>query len=270
MFLPLAEKKILKFAEEGKITAEAEVDLYLMILERQHKYQDIINVIEGPLGEHLSNHLDFLTRRKGQLLVKLNRWKEAFELYRSLIENNPDQLEYYAEWFNVAFALDDQTTNEAKDGKLYIGQVVELLRQFSDRGVSDAIFAKLRGPYIARTHLFHLLQEKESSSPQLKILKLSIGESRVNLLLELFKNFGNKNCCYHDICYVLSKFSHEPLQDVPSVRHCKIIRFSSFNVVLFCSFWIPSPRFLILRFFQRTWTTCIAIITIAFCATWTI
>ncbi|XP_049554576.1 N-alpha-acetyltransferase 25, NatB auxiliary subunit isoform X2 [Orcinus orca] len=51
MFLPLAERMVEKMVKEDKIEAEAEVELYYMILERLGKYQEALDVIRGKLGE---------------------------------------------------------------------------------------------------------------------------------------------------------------------------------------------------------------------------
>lgn len=50
MLLPLAERMTEKFVREGKIEAEAEVQLYLLILELEHKYEAALKVLDGPLG----------------------------------------------------------------------------------------------------------------------------------------------------------------------------------------------------------------------------
>ena len=50
MLLPLAEKMILKFINEGKIESDAEVHLYLMVLEMQNKHTVALDAINGPLG----------------------------------------------------------------------------------------------------------------------------------------------------------------------------------------------------------------------------
>ena len=50
MLLPLAEKMILKFIKENKIESEAEVYLYLIVLEMQNKHKSLLETIDGPLG----------------------------------------------------------------------------------------------------------------------------------------------------------------------------------------------------------------------------
>ncbi|KAJ7420150.1 N-alpha-acetyltransferase 25, NatB auxiliary subunit [Willisornis vidua] len=50
MFLPLAERMVEKMVKEDKIEAEAEVELYYMILERLEKYKEALDVVRGKLG----------------------------------------------------------------------------------------------------------------------------------------------------------------------------------------------------------------------------
>ena len=51
MLLPLAERMIEKFIKDEKIEAEAEVTVYLLVLEMQKKYKKALEVINGKLGE---------------------------------------------------------------------------------------------------------------------------------------------------------------------------------------------------------------------------
>ena len=51
MLLPLAERMIEKFIKDEKIEAEAEVTVYLLVLEMQKKYKKALEVINGKLGK---------------------------------------------------------------------------------------------------------------------------------------------------------------------------------------------------------------------------
>ena len=50
MFLPLAERMAEKYATSNKIEAEAEVNLYLMVLEMRLKHAAAYDVVAGSLG----------------------------------------------------------------------------------------------------------------------------------------------------------------------------------------------------------------------------
>lgn len=50
MYLPLAEKMVERMVKDKRIEAEAEVNLYLMILGYLNKHQKAIEVLDGELG----------------------------------------------------------------------------------------------------------------------------------------------------------------------------------------------------------------------------
>ena len=50
MLLTLAERMIEKFIKEEKIEAEAEVALYLSVLEMQEKFEKALEVLNSKLG----------------------------------------------------------------------------------------------------------------------------------------------------------------------------------------------------------------------------
>ena len=53
MYLPLAEKMLDKFVKENRMTALAELHLFIMVLEMIDKPQWNLRVLEGPLGMYL-------------------------------------------------------------------------------------------------------------------------------------------------------------------------------------------------------------------------
>lgn len=216
MLLPLAEKKTKKYIDEGKVEAEAEIELYLMILNKQKKYDEMIQIMESPLGSLLPNHLDFLSRRKAQLYVAQSKWKLAFSAFKGLIENSPDQIEYFTEWYRVAFILDEEESSGHEKG-YYIGQAVDLIRKFAERAIKmPADFGKLRGPLLAKIQLFYALQEKETKEPHLKRLRQLISEDSGELFSEIYTNFGHKQSCYYDMSYILKMYKNS-YNDLPSV-----------------------------------------------------
>ena len=50
MYLPLADRMVTKYVDDEKIEAEAEVQLYLIILQARGKWQEALNVVQGKLG----------------------------------------------------------------------------------------------------------------------------------------------------------------------------------------------------------------------------
>lgn len=74
---------MLKLVKEKKIEAEQEIQLYLMILELQGKTEEMYNVLCSPLGELISS----VPQRKAKLLLMMERYEEALEVYEELISN---------------------------------------------------------------------------------------------------------------------------------------------------------------------------------------
>ena len=55
MYLPLAEKMIEKMVKDERIEAEAEVTIYLMVLDYLGKHEKALGVIEGSLGSRFTS-----------------------------------------------------------------------------------------------------------------------------------------------------------------------------------------------------------------------
>lgn len=72
---------MLKLVNEGKLEAEQEVQLYIMILELQGKNEQILDVLSGPLAARLSG----VPQRKAALLLQLQRYEEATTAFKELI-----------------------------------------------------------------------------------------------------------------------------------------------------------------------------------------
>lgn len=73
--------QVLKLIKEGKIEAEQEIQLYLMILEMQGKTEEMFEILSGPLAVKLSN----VSQRKAKLLLQMKRFDEATKAYEELI-----------------------------------------------------------------------------------------------------------------------------------------------------------------------------------------
>lgn len=75
LLLSLAERMINKMINDNKVEAEHEVQLYIMILELQGKYEEILNVFDGPLGKKLINGC--LACSRLPYFLKLNKWADV-------------------------------------------------------------------------------------------------------------------------------------------------------------------------------------------------
>ncbi|KAH9377458.1 hypothetical protein HPB48_006298 [Haemaphysalis longicornis] len=74
----------------------AEVQLYLLVLEMQEKYQEALDVLHGPLGgttalyifwlaQSLTSYLEFVPQHEVELLTKLGRWDRVNSVCKSLL-----------------------------------------------------------------------------------------------------------------------------------------------------------------------------------------
>lgn len=214
LFLALADKKIQKFVEEGRIETDAEVDMYLMVLEKQGKFEEILKVAEGPLAKFIPNHLEFFTRRKAMIYIGLADYPKAFETFRSLLETHPDQIEFYEKMFEIA-TFTNTYEHDLSGTKEYVQDLIILLKDYtSDQSPNY----KLRGPHLAKIQLFYILKSYESDHPSIQDLRSSLTQSAAKLFVEYFQLFGHKTACYYDLVYILSTFK-QSRNDVGDVSY---------------------------------------------------
>lgn len=81
--LTLAERMVKKLIAENRMEAEQEIQLYLMILELQGKYDEALQVMDSPLAVKLMNGPN--DQNKIPFLIKLNRWRELNLLCKELL-----------------------------------------------------------------------------------------------------------------------------------------------------------------------------------------
>jgi len=196
LLLTLAGKKVEKFISESRVDADAEVELYLMILERQKRFKDMISVIEGPLGKLLPNSCDFLSRRKAFLLDTCGDKEASFDAFLTLIDRNQDQLEYYNEAMKLAIDL----------GSSHVTRLSSLISRIKKQEMSCSR-GKHRGPFLSGISLFYYLQkEKAKNADSLSCLMESCSiqspDDGVRLFEELFDHFGHKSCFYSDVTFL--------------------------------------------------------------------
>ncbi|XP_068562515.1 N-alpha-acetyltransferase 25, NatB auxiliary subunit isoform X1 [Cebidichthys violaceus] len=199
MFLPLAERMVEKMVKEEKIEAEAEVQLYYMILERLGKCVEALDVIRGPLGEKLTSELQSRETKCMKLYRRLQRWPECNSLAHKLLLKNPDDWQFYPSYFDSLFHLIDQSWSPPEEGEhcsegSVHHTVAEVVRFVEERisGEDGRDSRSLRGPYLARLELMHRLRER--GCPEEKLL----GEP-LELMVQFFGKFGDKPCCITDL-----------------------------------------------------------------------
>ncbi|KAM9734551.1 N-alpha-acetyltransferase 25, NatB auxiliary subunit isoform 1-T1 [Menidia menidia] len=199
MFLPLAERMVEKMVKEEKIEAEAEVQLYFMILERLGKCEEALEVIRGPLGEKLTSELQSRESKCMLLYRRLQRWPECNALAHKLLLNNPDDWQFYPCYFDSLFHLNDQAWSPPEEGEHCsegpvhhtVAEVVRFVgERIKEQEGKEA--RSLRGPFLARLELIHRLRER--GCPE----ESQLGQP-LELMVEFFGKFGDKPCCITDL-----------------------------------------------------------------------
>ncbi|KAA0704270.1 N-alpha-acetyltransferase 25 [Triplophysa tibetana] len=199
MFLPLAERMVEKMVKEEKIEAEAEVQLYFMILERLGKYVEALEVVQGPLGEKLTSELQSRENKCMMLYRRLGRWSECNALSCKLLLKTPDDWQSYMMYFDSFSHLMDESWTPPQEGPPSAeGEVHSTVAQaisFIDERVNteEAKESKhQRGPYLARLELIKRLREQNCPEAQ------QLGEP-LELMFQFFVKFGEKPCCITDL-----------------------------------------------------------------------
>ncbi|XP_072043976.1 N-alpha-acetyltransferase 25, NatB auxiliary subunit-like [Amphiura filiformis] len=208
MYLPLAEKMIEKMVKEERIEAEAEVNIYLMVLDCLGKHEKALEVVEGKLGNFLQADLNSRATKRAALLGKLERWPEMNCAYKDLIALLPDNWFFFQQYFESAFALIDKEwslpEDESEREKVSstdhtVQKVLDFVTSKVEREnqkVSEQNNAKkshqLRAPYLAQLELLLLMTGRSSPEAQ------RIGNP-ADLLSNYFAMYGHKPVCFKDL-----------------------------------------------------------------------
>ncbi|KAG9342546.1 hypothetical protein JZ751_015925 [Albula glossodonta] len=199
MFLPLAERMVEKMVKEEKIEAEAEVQLYFMILERLGKYMEALEVVQGQLGEKLTSELQSRESKCMVLYRHLGRWPECNALSRKLLQKNPDDWQFYTSYFDSLFHLIDLGGVPPEEGESCTEGCVHSSVSQAISFVEELLSAEegkesrpLRGPYLARLELIRRLRGR--GCPE----EVQLGEP-LEHMFQYFVKFGDKPCCITDL-----------------------------------------------------------------------
>ncbi|KAF5281675.1 hypothetical protein FQR65_LT14605 [Abscondita terminalis] len=231
VLLSLAERMIDKLIVENKLEAEQEVQLYLMILELQNKYEDALRIFNGSLGSKLV--CSTVVTYKLPYLIKLRKWSEVNLVCKGILIESVDRWDIWKEYINSVFHLmneaqlnNHQVENHANGESdiEYVDDLPEKAHEFICRlvenGVDNGYF--LRGPYLARFELCSKLIESGIDSSDL------LGDT-VELFIEYFRKFGHKPCCVSDLRVHLKLLNAEKRIDLAN-RLVKDVGISSTSV----------------------------------------
>ncbi|XP_074868577.1 N-alpha-acetyltransferase 25, NatB auxiliary subunit isoform X1 [Carettochelys insculpta] len=198
MFLPLAERMVEKMVKEDKIEAEAEVELYYMILERLEKYQEALDVVRGKLGEKLTSELQSRENKCMAMYKKLCKWPECNALSRRLLLKNSDDWQFYITYFDSVFQLIDSSWTPPAEGEHSSEGEVHYSTEQAVKFVEERIMEEaqnsrpLRGPYLAKLELIRRLRHRGCND------EYKLGDPE-ELMFQYFKKFGDKPCCFTDL-----------------------------------------------------------------------
>lgn len=175
------------FISDNKIEAEQEARLYIMILELQEKWEDILKFIESPLYSQLVP--GSTAQACIPYLTKLGLWKRLNLICKELLYENIDRWDYYLPYFDSVFQLMKQ--NE-EDPESTIDNTAEKCHEFICQLVESMSSGRtLRGPYLARLELWKRLAVDGDPT--------SLLGSGLALCIQYLRVFANKACAVPDL-----------------------------------------------------------------------
>ncbi|XP_060069470.1 N-alpha-acetyltransferase 25, NatB auxiliary subunit-like [Ylistrum balloti] len=198
MFLPLAERMTKKYIDEEKITAEAEVQIYLIILELLQKWEEALKVVEGPLGAKLTSEFNFRENKTADLYAKLERWPQVNREYKALLKENPDHWNNWQDYIRSCLRLVEASWTPDKDSEEDIDYTEDMVATFIQETIKQCEGGRpQRGPYLAQLELIKQMKDKNRWKPDLAESE-QFGDP-LQLLLRYYDLFGDKPCCFEDM-----------------------------------------------------------------------
>ncbi|KAJ3186797.1 N-alpha-acetyltransferase 25, NatB auxiliary subunit, partial [Irineochytrium annulatum] len=201
IFLPLAEKMMVRASEEGKVTTYEALQLYMSLLDCQDKTEDGLKVIQGPLGGVCK--VDFERQRiEMRLLKRAKKHQEVKELARKMVKANPEDWKSYTNLFDAIY---EAGSVNLEDTEVFITSLQE------KKGVKSG-----RGPYLAELEL-------KLRSRNFAVLK--------PLVLAYLDTFGALSCCFEDVRPYLKALKENRVDIMDSVNVVDVPTSSSEDVV---------------------------------------
>ncbi|XP_026740419.1 phagocyte signaling-impaired protein [Trichoplusia ni] len=187
ILLSLAQRMVDNFISENKMEAEQEARLYIMILELQEKWEDILKFIEGPLYSQLVP--GSTAQASIPYLKKLGQWKRLNLVCKELLWDNQDRWDYYVPYFDSVFQLMKDNDDSSENS---VDNTAEKCHEFICQLVESMTSGRtLRGPYLARLELWKRLSVDGDPT--------SILGSGLALCVQYLRVFANKPCAVPDL-----------------------------------------------------------------------
>uniref|UniRef100_F1KUD0 N-terminal acetyltransferase B complex subunit MDM20 homolog n=1 Tax=Ascaris suum TaxID=6253 RepID=F1KUD0_ASCSU len=199
MLYPLAEKMVVKMIESNSIQAEAECNLYVLILEGEGKFEEAARFLESdPLARRfMQQPVHFLFYRILSLHQKAGNHALVIERCISELKNDPDDWTLWTFLFDSAFERMKEETCSAEEKNTLIDRLVERVLSLIEKARTLGTGDRVRGIYLARlTLITRLLEQQLALRNQLGTLPL--GEP-LDHLVEYVSMFHAKPCCFTDI-----------------------------------------------------------------------
>ncbi|GFR60420.1 N-alpha-acetyltransferase 25, NatB auxiliary subunit-like [Elysia marginata] len=218
MYLPLAERMTKKYIQEEKIEAEAEILLYLIILELQEKWEECLTVLDGPLGAQLGNELNLRETKLAIVCTKLEKWDRVNIIYKQLLNHTPDDWAFWLTYLDSGFHMVDGgfvcNGAEGDDGEKKSASEADHSTELMWAYISEKISAmensaQLRGPYLARLEFLRRLLDRKLD------LANTVG-SALQHLQGYFDLFGHKSCCHGDMTLFFDMLSEREQDELIS------------------------------------------------------
>ncbi|KAL1489406.1 hypothetical protein ABEB36_014306 [Hypothenemus hampei] len=205
VLLSLAERMMTKLVDDNKMDAEQEVQLYILVLKLLEKYEEVLHLLDGPLGEKLQSAN--IIHLKLDYYLKLENWGKVNETCKFILNESFDRWAVWKHYIKSVFKLYTSNSNadtansnlKSLDG---LDNTPEKCHEFIcgiiESGSDNAFL--LRGPYLARFELCFKLQEHRFKCDDL------LGDV-LQLFVEYFRLFGHKPCCVLDLKIYLNLLS---------------------------------------------------------------
>nr|CAG8463167.1 6133_t:CDS:10 [Entrophospora candida] len=192
IFMPLAERMMLKAVNEGK------VHLYLIILLAQNKFKEVLDVLEGDLGQRCKDDIEII-RIKNELFIKTENWMKSNEMSKEILsKTNIDDWTAYKTFLDSHLKLiEEQKNNDKCTDSLTLSDAREFIYSLQKKDSESSV--PKRGPFLAELELEHLISKKENSGELAKVM--------IDMLVNYFRKFGSKACCFEDLQPYLKNIS---------------------------------------------------------------
>lgn len=193
------------FISDNKLEAEQEVRLYIMILELQEKWEDILKFLNTPLYAQLvpgSNAQACIP-----YLIKLERWRQLNLLCKEQLFDNHDRWDYYMHYFDSVFQLMKKTEESVESIDNCPDDTAEKCHEFICSIVESMSAGRtLRGPYLARLELWRRLSIDFGDPTSL------LGDG-LALCVQYLRVFAHKPCAVPDLRQYIAMIPQKERED---------------------------------------------------------